>query len=297
VIFYMLQSVLQLNDFGRQIDLERRYDDFAKLYDYLSVISGVSLPPLPPKQLFGGNDPKVVEERRPALERLIRECLVCEAVLTDPGSHFYSFLDICENGVTLAKLLFPATRGQSIPKLLDLLKPENSSDSYRLFNESVIRVLLEVLASPSIDDSHSVCLDVVQFILSRAHTNPLANTVDVQSIFVNHKGFQIVWNLLVTSTGPLRESCRKVLSSLISSNHHQIEIFESLFLKFLKDQNGLQILSDSTTSVDFHEIVSKLIWFSLSPEVQIFIANHPQGLSLLGNFLGPQTLTPDVCPV
>ena len=286
MIFYMLQPDFKLNDFGRQIELERRYDDFSKLYDTLSTIQGVSLPPLPPKQLFGGNDPKVVEERRPALERLIRECLVCEAVLTDSESHFYSFLDISDNGIILAKFLFPATRGQSIPKLLELLKPENSSDSYRLFNESVLRVLLEVLATPSIDHSHSVCLDVVQFILSRAHTNPLASTVDVQSIFVNNKGFHIVWNLLVSSTGPLRDNCRKVLSSLISSNQHQIEIFETLFLRFLKDQNGLQILSDSTTSVDFHEIVSKLIWFGLSPEVQIFLANHPQGLSLLGKLFG-----------
>ena len=226
-----------MNDYGRQLELDRRYDDFAKLFESLSSVAGVALPPMPPKQLFGGNDPKVVEERRPALERLIRDCLASEIVLTDTENHLYSFLDISDNGVIVTKFLFPRTRSESIPKLLELLKPENSGDSYRLFNESVIRVLLEVLSAPNENDSHSNCLEVLQFILSRAHLNPLANTVDVQSIFVNHKGFHIVWNLLVNSSGSNRESCRKVLSSLISSNHTQIEVFERLFLKFLKDQN------------------------------------------------------------
>jgi len=283
-----------LNDYGRQVDLKRRYDDFAKLHEGVSSIPGVILPPMPPKQLFGGNDPKVVEGRRPALETILKECLANEKVLSDPNGHIYKFLDISEQGQILTYFLSPLTRDEYVSKLPELLKPDNTPESYRLFNESVMRTLLHVIQQfpkedPSILKPIITVMDILQFTLTKAHTNPLANTVDVQSIFVTLKGFQSVWQLLITTPG-LRENCRKVLSSLISSNYATIQKFEKLFLVFIKDQNGLSILFDSLTDENdtsgVHEIIAKLFWFGLSSEVQMYIANHPQGLALLGKLFG-----------
>ena len=273
-----------MNDFGRQVDLQRRFDDFAKLHESLSSVPGISLPALPPKNMFGGNDPKVVDERRPLLEKLVKECVGNEKVLSDQHDHLFKFLEISPAGVSVIKFLSPSTRAESLPKLVELLKPD-AVDNYRLFNESVVRVLLHLLTTSSDNKTIITSLDVLQFILSRAHSHPLANTVDIQQVFVTLNGIGIVWNLL-TGKPDFRENCRRVLSSLITSNSGKIEKYESLILNFFKAQNGLSQLfasiSNNPTESLLHEIVAKLIWFGLSAEVQAVVANHPQGLALLG---------------
>ena len=231
--------------------------------------------------MFSGNDPKVIEERRPVLEKLAKDCVVSEAALADERDVLCKFLDISPAGSTVVKFLCPPTRAKYVYKLTELIKPDvPSTDNYRLFNESVIRVLLHVLTTTVELKTMIAVLDVLQFILARAHNNPLSKTVDVQSIFVALGGISSVWSMLV-SNRDVRENCRRVLSSLITSNSDNIEKFEQLILTFLKEQNGLSLLYDSAEE-HVHEIVSKLLWFGLSEPVQRVIASHPQGLALLG---------------
>ena len=272
---------MRVNDFGRQVEIQHRFDDFAKLHEGLSSISGLRLPPLPAKTMFGGNDPKVIEERRPALERLAKECVSNEKALADEQDLICKFLDMSPAGSTVVKFLCPATRSKYVFKLSEVITAESTpNDYYRLFNESVIKVLLHTLSTCMDLKSMMTVLDVLQFILSRAHSHPLSKNVDVQKIFVSLGGIGTVWSLLV-SNRDVRENCRRTLSSLISSNSGCIEKFEDLFFSFLKDQNGLSLLHDSCDD-NVHDIVAKLIWFGLSDNVQKTIAAHPQGLALLG---------------
>ena len=272
---------LQVNDFGRQVEIQHRFDDFAKLHETLTNVPGITLPSLPPKQMFGGNDPKVVEERRPMLEKLMKELVLNEKALADESDVVASFLEISSVGATVLKFLCPSSREKNIAKLSDLIKADvPMSENYRLFNEAVIRVLLHVLQQSTDLKATLTVLDVLQFILSKAHAHPLAKTVDVQRLFVALGGIGIVWSFLVKSKD-VREQCRRVLSSLITSNGDNIEIFEALLLTFLKEQNGLAILFDSCVD-EVHDIIAKLLWFGLSESVQRTIASHTQGLALLG---------------
>lgn len=273
---------MRINDFGRQVEVQHRFDDFAKLHEGLSSIHGLRLPALPAKAMFGGNDPKVIEERRPALERLAKECVSSEQALADERDLLCKFLDISPAGTTVVKFLCPSTRSKYVCKLVDLIKADsNPNDYYRLFNEPVLKVLLHTLSTTQDMKTMISILDVLQFILSRAHSHPLSKSVDVQKIFVSLGGITTVWSLLVTNRD-VRENCRRTLSSLISSNSDQIENFENLLTSFLRDQNGLSLLFSSADDSALHDIISKLIWFGLSAEVQKIIAAHSHGLSLLG---------------
>lgn len=276
-----------MNDFGRHVDLQHRFDDFAKLHESLSSIPGFSLPPLPQKNMFGGNDPKVIEERRPMLEKLVRECIVSEQALSDSQDYLCKFLDISSSGSTVVKFLCPSTRAGALPKLVELLKPD-APDNYRLFNESVVRVLLHLLRSQE-PKTVITCLDVLQFVLSRADHHPLASSVDIQSIFVALGGISIVWHL-ICSNKDIREHCRRVLSSLIASNSGKIHKYEEFIFFFLQNQNGVSLLADCVSDEGLHEITAKLLWFGLSPAVQGVISQHRQGLALLGRLFS----SPDV---
>lgn len=277
-----LATSLKVNDFGRQVEVQHRYDDFAKLHEALSVIPGISLPSLPPKAMFGGNDPRIVEERRPILEKLAKECVENEVALADERDLVCKFLDMPASGSIVVKFLCPATRSKYACKLSELIKPDTLPlDYYRLFNESVMKVLLHVLSTTVDLKTMITILDVLQFVLARAHNNPLSKSVDIQTLFVSLGGMATVWSLLV-SNRDVRENCRRTLSSLITSNADQIETFESLFLLFLREHNGLSLLFQSAELDNVHDIVAKLLWFGLSENAQKIIAAHPQGLALLG---------------
>ena len=282
-----------MNDFGRQVDVTHRFDDFAKLHESLVAVLGSSVPALPPKNMFGGNDPKVVEERRPMLEKLVRESMGIEKVWTsDSSDAIYKFLGIHSSGATVIKFLCPSSRKDSLPKLAELIQGEASDENYRLFTEPVLKVLLSVIQTgDGQEDTKGIisALDVLQFILSRAHA---LETVDVQSVFVALGGINIVWTLLVRKR-EVRDNCRRVLSSLISSNSgaNKIEKYEELLLEFLSHHNGLSLLHESPTEDEkIDEIMSKLIWFGLSESVQRSIANHTQGLALLGRLYSSRDL-------
>lgn len=285
-----------MNDFGRQSEINHRFDDFAKLHESLSSIPSVSLPPLPPKNMFGGNDPKVVEERRPMLEKLMRECLGNEKVLTcDANDMIYKFLEIPHEGMLVVKFLCPSTRKEYLLKLPELIQGEASRENYRLFTEPVMKALLSVLIDSSAEfldvKAKITALDVLQYILSQAHAHPLVALVDVQQLFVSLGGISIVWSLLAKKESEVRDNCRRVLSSLITSNSANIDKYEGLIVQFLRDQNGLSLLFESSSSGEkVDEIIGKLIWFGLSEEVQKIIANHSQGLALLGKLYS----SPDV---
>ena len=260
-----------MNDFGRKVDISHRFDDFVKLHDSLLVASGMSLPSLPVKQLFGGNDPKVVEERRPVLELLLKECVSNEKLLAEEA--LYKFLGISSAGSIVIKFLLPSTRLEFLPRLSELLKPEMHADQYRLFSDSVIRTLLYLLKA-DIGDA-MIVLEVLQFILSRHE--------DSQKKFVDLHGIPIVWNCLVTRP-ELGEHCRKVLSVLITCNLENMEKFEILIFDFLNNQNGIiQLLTTISSNELLSEIASKLIWFGLSLDLQQCLASHPKGLALLGS--------------
>lgn len=285
-----------MNDFGRQSEINHRFDDFAKLHESLSSIPSVSLPPLPPKNMFGGNDPKVVEERRPMLEKLMRECLGNEKVLTcDANDMIYKFLEIPHEGMLVVRFLCPSTRKEYLLKLPELIQGEASRENYRLFTEPVMKALLSVLVDSSTEifdvKGKITALDVLQYILSQAHADPLVALVDVQQLFVSLGGISIVWSLLAKKESEVRDNCRRVLSSLITSNSANIEKYEGLIVQFLREQNGLSLLFESSSSGEkVDEIIGKLIWFGLSEEVQKIIANHSQGLALLGKLYS----SPDV---
>ncbi len=268
-----------MNDFGRQVEIQHRYDDFAKLHESLTAIPGIRLSSLPPKAMFAGNDPKVIEERRPVLEKLAKDCVITEAALSDERDNLCKFLDMSPAGAIVVKFLCVATRYKYVFKLAEVMEAP-ATEHYRLFNEPVIRVLLHVLSTTVDLKTMLAVLDVLQFILSRAHNHPLSKSVDVQKIFGNLGGISTIWSMLV-SNRDVREHCRRALSSLITSNADQIYQFENLMLTFLKDQNGLSLLFDSSEE-QVHEIVAKLLWFGLSGDVGRVIASHPQGLALLG---------------
>ena len=268
-----------MNDFGRQVEIQHRYDDFAKLHESLTSIPGIRLSSLPPKAMFAGNDPKVIEERRPVLEKLAKDCVNTEAALSDERDNLCKFLDMSAAGSIVVKFLCVSTRYKYVFKLTEVMEAP-ATEHYRLFNEPVIRVLLHILSTTVDLKTMLAVLEALQFILSRAHNHPLSKTVDVQKIFVNLGGISTIWSMLVTNRD-VREHCRRALSSLITSNADQISQFENHMLTFLKDQNGLSLLFDSAEE-HVHEIVAKLLWFGLSGDVGRVIASHPQGLALLG---------------
>jgi hypothetical protein len=239
--------------------------------------------------MFGGNDPKVVEERRPILEKLAKDCVANEVAFADDRDLLCRFLDISAEGSIVVKFLCPSTRLKYVHRLTELIKADTlATDYYRLFNESVIQALIHVLSTTTELKTMITVLDVFQFILSRAHNHPLHQSVDVQKLFVTHGGVATVWSLLV-SNRDVRENCRKTLSSLITSNSTQIEKFEDLFLQFLTDQNGVSLLFQSAED-NIHDIVAKLIWFGLCERTQKIFSAHPQGLALLGKLYS----SPDV---
>jgi hypothetical protein len=269
------------------VELQKRYDDFVKLHEGLLTIPGVTLPSLPPKQLFGGNDAKVVEERRPALEKYLKECILSEKVMADSKECMHKFLEISPSGTLVVQYLSEtdsSLRDTLVTKISEQVRDTTKceKDHYRVFSESVLRSLLSEMKSTENPTSTVSRLENLQYILSKAHSHPLADKCDIQSLFVSLGGIHIVWNLLTLSL--FREPARRTLSSLISSNLQEIDRFEALFFEFVSRQKGLTLLFETCDSEELHEITAKLVWFGLSDSVQSAIAKHPQGLGLLGKF-------------
>lgn len=63
--------VPRVNDFGREYELERRYEEFSNLHADLSRICGPdALAPLPEKKMWMSTDQATVEERKPKLNHV-----------------------------------------------------------------------------------------------------------------------------------------------------------------------------------------------------------------------------------
>lgn len=137
-------------DFGKPYQIERRFDDFKRIHEALSP-TAPHLPPLPEKKWMASTDQSVVEQRRPAFEKMLQEMLRSEAVLFEKDQQFFKFLELQPPTMAACRFLCPAGR---IPYLLQvgkLLDPKFEKEhAYRLGHPSVVRVNLSLLELESL---------------------------------------------------------------------------------------------------------------------------------------------------
>ena len=96
--------LIYITDFGVKSEVTRRFEDFIKLSEQLT---GFGCPPLPAKTFFGSNEPKTVEDRRPALEAFVQFCVTSEAVLSEPNCAIWRFLDLSTSSYLVTRAILP----------------------------------------------------------------------------------------------------------------------------------------------------------------------------------------------
>mmetsp|Transcript_94921 Transcript_94921/g.207588 ORF Transcript_94921/g.207588 Transcript_94921/m.207588 type:complete len:1000 (+) Transcript_94921:35-3034(+) len=137
--------IIHISDFGRNYQVERRFDDFAKLHGELSEVDP-GLPPIPEKKMWASTDASTVAERRPAFERILRYMLASEAVMFEKGQALWKFLEIPPPGMVAARYAFGAQRLSYARQCGKLLDPKYEKEhAYRLAHDSIIRSNLHVL--------------------------------------------------------------------------------------------------------------------------------------------------------
>mmetsp|Transcript_126128 Transcript_126128/g.318337 ORF Transcript_126128/g.318337 Transcript_126128/m.318337 type:complete len:1019 (-) Transcript_126128:74-3130(-) len=139
--------IVQISDFGRSYQIERRFDDFAKLHTDL-VTYDSNLPPLPEKKMWASTDASTVAERKPAFEKILRYMLRSEEIVMEKSQALWKFLEMPPPGVVAARYMFKTHRLNYARQCGKLLDPKYEREhAYRLAHESVIKTNLLVLAS------------------------------------------------------------------------------------------------------------------------------------------------------
>lgn len=139
--------IVQVEDFGRSYQIERRFDDFAKLHGEL-VLVDTGVPSLPEKKMWSSTDASTVAERRPAFEKLLRYCLRSEPVVFDKDQALWKFLELPAPGVVAARYLHKTRQLTLISQIRKLMDPKYEKEhAYRLGHASVIKVNLHLLST------------------------------------------------------------------------------------------------------------------------------------------------------
>eukprot|EP00931_Biecheleriopsis_adriatica_P035028 TRINITY_DN20191_c0_g2_i1.p1 TRINITY_DN20191_c0_g2~~TRINITY_DN20191_c0_g2_i1.p1 ORF type:complete len:992 (-),score=286.58 TRINITY_DN20191_c0_g2_i1:77-3052(-) len=139
--------IVEINDFGRKYQIERRFDDFAKLHaDLLEV--DPNMPPLPEKRMFASTDASVVAERKPAFERILRHLLRSEEVVLEKHQTLFKFLELPAPAVVSFRYLFKGQRLNYARQSGKLTDPKYEKEhAYRLSHPAMVRTSLRLLAS------------------------------------------------------------------------------------------------------------------------------------------------------
>lgn len=139
--------IINVSDFGRSYQVERRFDDFAKLHAELADIDP-NLPPIPEKKMWASTDAQTVAERRPAFEKILRHMLRSEDVVFEKTQTLWKFLEMPAPGIVAACYMFKAQRLKWARQCGKLLDPKYEKEhAYRLAHESMIKTNLHLLTT------------------------------------------------------------------------------------------------------------------------------------------------------
>mmetsp|Transcript_65450 Transcript_65450/g.188563 ORF Transcript_65450/g.188563 Transcript_65450/m.188563 type:complete len:990 (-) Transcript_65450:77-3046(-) len=140
--------IIHVSDFGRSYQIERRFDDFAKLHAELVNVDP-SLPPIPEKKMWASTDASTVAERRPAFERILRHMLRSEAVVMEESKALWKFLEIPTPGAIAARYVLKSPQRQTYARqCAKLVDPKFEKEhAYRLAHEALIKTSLQLLSS------------------------------------------------------------------------------------------------------------------------------------------------------
>lgn len=137
--------IVHVSDFGRSYQIERRFDDFAKLHAELVDTDG-GIPPIPEKKMWASTDAQTVAERRPAFEKILRYMLRSEECVMEKGQIVWKFLEMPPPAVVAARYMFKSNRLSYARQCGRLLDPKYEKEhAYRLAHESLVRTNLNLL--------------------------------------------------------------------------------------------------------------------------------------------------------
>jgi len=141
---------IQVVDFGRPYTVEKRFDDFNKLYaDLTGLVDDGSLPALPEKKMFSSTNAEVVAERKPQLEKLLKYALRREEIVFDTGHCIAKFLEIPVGAMVCLRYLMSKGKKHSYTrqcwKLLE--KQFLKEHAWRICHESVVRMNLHLMST------------------------------------------------------------------------------------------------------------------------------------------------------
>jgi len=264
-------------DFGRNLFVERRYDDFNNLHCELLRICGESnLPPMPKKQFFGSLDIDTVEKRKPQLGLIIQTMLKCPEALIEKQNLLWNFLDLPLASVACTRFLQASNHEQKLAYLKQLVKIATEEkyveDRYRLYYPAVMKEILAFIngaGGDTAEESLVAGMDILKAILKHC--------AKAREIFFDLQGMHILFKVAARKAETL-ELCRGVLNAIIISSG---DMFPTALCMFL--DSGLQLLRDlCTPEADeyFSPFLSKILWIAWEP-VTIQKLITPGGLPLL----------------
>lgn len=138
---------IEINDFGKELTIERRFDDFKSLHTELITIDS-TIPPLPEKKWGASTDAATVNERRPAFEKLLRHCLQSDIVVFDSNQHIWKFLELPPPAIVAARYVHKKRAAEFARQISKLLKEEYVKDQgYRLCHPSIVKTNLRLLTT------------------------------------------------------------------------------------------------------------------------------------------------------
>lgn len=287
--------IINVNDFGRQYTVERRFDDFKNLHETLSKFEP-DCPPMPEKKFWGSADAQVVEERRPKFEKIIQHLVKSESCLFMDDGPIWKFLELSQPAMVATRFLFPKGRLPNLKTLAKTLDPKFQNDhAYRLFHEGILKANLslvqadETLVAPAppregqkpeqaqaeadalIDEREGLVVDMIRHAISQGGEG-------ARKIFLKEDGLTVMFKTLTRNANRKKrkdgvdgvqpdQKVRNVLNAMIQAEN---EKFPEAFSNFLY-KGGINSLSPMSEffqhSTQFHEFVAKLLWIAWEPEV------------------------------
>jgi len=146
---------IEINDFGKELTIERRFDDFKSLHTELITIDS-TIPPLPEKKWGASTDAATVNERRPAFEKLLRHCLQSDIVVFDSNQHIWKFLELPPPAIVAARYVHKKRAAEFARQISKLLKEEYVKDQgYRLCHPSIVKTNLRLLTTGALVTGNS----------------------------------------------------------------------------------------------------------------------------------------------
>jgi hypothetical protein len=283
--------VVEVVDFGKNLEVTHRYGDFEALHkSLLQECPGLNLPPLPPKGV-DGTDMAVVAMRKVELEKFLRFLLSSPEVLMEKALLVWKFLNLANPAVISGRFIgVPRSRANNLKTLAKLCDPKYKEEVYRLAHPSMTNLFLEALRELGKFESESTHWSMQpggRSAVCQVLAGALGSAEAARQRLLEAGVIGLLLAVLEREESALDDT-RTALNVVVA---REAENFGRVLAGFLA-KGGMRQLAALAVRTKCQEFVAKLLWFAWDAQVRTqFSQPGGQGLKILQALMNSETAT------